>query len=129
MTHHDPDEIRQAFELEPFRIEVTTAAGDTVIDYYDDDVDEYRQVASIRIRLHEDEVGAGVEAVGFYVDPDYQKRGIFTNAHRWAMSQPFSLINASTAEAEFYKQAGYVEREDGMLVLDRRATKGWLKGR
>jgi hypothetical protein len=45
------------------------------------------------------------------------------------VEQPFSLISADTAEAEFYKQSGYVEREDGMLVLDRRATGKWLKGR
>jgi GNAT superfamily N-acetyltransferase len=128
-VHHDPDEILDAFSVDPFRVEVSTAGPDTVIDYFDDDADELRQVASIRIRLHRDEAGDGVEAVGFWVHPDYQNRGIFTNAHRWAVEQPFSLISADTAEAEFYKQSGYVEREDGMLVLDRRATGKWLKGR
>lgn len=130
MPHHDPEELREAFAVEPLRVAVSTAGPDTVIDYYDDDADDpHRQVASVRIRLHPGDDGDGVEAVGFWVADEYRGRGIFTNAHRWAMSQPFSLIDASTGEAEFYKRAGYVEREDGMLVLDRRATGRWLEGR
>jgi GNAT superfamily N-acetyltransferase len=127
MSHHSPHQIEDAFAVEGYRLVVRPVGNLTQIDYYDDAEDWH--AARITIRLRSD---GGVEACRFWVDPKHQGRGIFTNAHKWALEQPSSLIKTNEATgqaAEFYKQSGYVEVEPGVLELDTKKTKKWLKGR
>lgn len=122
MSHHDPHEIAHAFQVDPYRTQVWSAQDETVVDYYDED----RHIAHFVIRLLDDGGTAWTRA---WVTPDYQGQGIYTHLHKWALTQPSSVILAEGDQTDLYVRSGYEEVSPGVLEIRKTKSKKWLKGR
>ncbi len=119
---HDPDELQEAFNPGGYRVEVWQAQGESVVDYYLDEV----HVAMFVLRMVHD---GGAVWTRAWVAPEYQGRGIYTHLVKWMVTQPSSVIEAVGEQTEMYERSGYKETEPGRLEMEPSRAKKWLKGR
>lgn len=80
--------------------------------------------------------GSHIVWARFYLDPDHVGRGLFTAALRFTVNERRRApavrwaIAKATSEADFYRDAGFVDDPSSdLMFLDERRAEAWLTNR